>query len=762
MDVIQDIPDSVSEVGISFEKEHLQQDETSSLFEQEFTEQDVLPFLLQAQDIISKLESRVVELEHDLSTIHRKYEHDRGEWLVGLSQKDQYITHLSSKLQKTEFNSKEVIVLLSDLFINNVNMEEQMKSTVTLCLNYLRQTSSTSSSVQQQEGPIRDESIDDLEEGELERRQAAVAEWRLTDNNNNIPDRSPTDPVTIVNKSEACDDEDPVHLTEDELSSSLSTCSSTSSNNKHLHHHHHHHGNNDSSMTLPTTYAVNDDQDHTSFCTNCKQLLSQLDSQVERQAYLKRDLSSLASALSEEEDIRSAVEQDKELLEQDVGDITSALFLSLNQILMDEVTDRDGIIQLHRETNGKLSQILDAWDTRDLRLKQVKDLLIELDSVVHQSANASCTISRRYSQLQQQQQQQQHPHQQQQQINQHKSPVPTPTNSHYRLSSRSAMRLPSIDSSGSMHQSRHHDANTIRIDGFVLAEFQHHLKAVTESNTTVIPSTPFVKRVFNEDVEPCLFFPQSQGWWKSPWFKKKLLDAISKNKCEIQGWHDPNYISNITSTTTSSSRSTNTSPATSHISSSSQHSVTSSSVIMPPKTKCACCNILRVCEFKMRLPIANKSNNSGTSRPQPPQQQQQQPWLPIDRFCRDRLVAVCGYYSFMSHLKLLASSPLLNTFKQVMQHRRKMTLARVGSVGLFDDINGSGIEDDDDAINKRSSSCSNTSAKRQTYQQQRRQRRNRESLVLDHSGSGSDTASVVSVSELQGLEGSFGQIVIVH
>ena len=42
-------------------------DDSASLFEQEFTEQDVLPFLLQAQDIISKLESRVVELETDLS-----------------------------------------------------------------------------------------------------------------------------------------------------------------------------------------------------------------------------------------------------------------------------------------------------------------------------------------------------------------------------------------------------------------------------------------------------------------------------------------------------------------------------------------------------------------------------------------------------------------------------------------------------------------------------------------------------------------------
>jgi hypothetical protein len=35
--------------------------------DEEFTEADVLPFLLQAQDIIAKLESRVVELETDLS-----------------------------------------------------------------------------------------------------------------------------------------------------------------------------------------------------------------------------------------------------------------------------------------------------------------------------------------------------------------------------------------------------------------------------------------------------------------------------------------------------------------------------------------------------------------------------------------------------------------------------------------------------------------------------------------------------------------------
>lgn len=244
-------------------------------------------------------------------------------------------------------------------------------------------------------------------------------------------------------------------------------------------------------------------------------------------------------------------------------------------------------------------------------------------------------------------------------------------------------------------------------------------------------------------------------------YKKKLLDAISKNKCEIQGWHDNSSIfsnyTTTTTTTTNSSSSVNTSPATSHISSSSQQSM---NIPMPPKTKCACCNILRVCEFKMRLPPPTSSTSNSISKKR--NSIQPQPWLPIDRFCRDRLVAVCGYYSFMSHLKLLlASSPLLSTFKQVMHHRRKMSLAKVGSIGLFIDD-----EEDDynDIINRRLSSSSNnsTSSKRQQYQQQRRQRKNRESIVLDHSGSGSDTASIVSVSDIQGLDGNNGQIVIVH
>lgn len=573
---------------------------------------------------------------------------------------------MSSKLDRSEFNSKETIVLLSEL----VTEDESIQATITLCLNYLRQTDVIPLPAQE----------DDLEEGELERRQAAVTQWKKSD----IPDHSSTTTTTF----KSCD--------HDVVNNSLSSLCSSSSLSSISH------------DVVEPTFLINNDDDTNSFCINCKQLLTQLDGQIEQKAYLKRDLNSLASALSEEEEIRTTIEQDKEALEVDVGDITTSLFSSLNHILMDEVTDRDGIVQIHRETGGKLNSVLDAWDTRDNRLKQLKDLLIQLDSVVHQSANGSCTLAHRYSQ----------------------SPSPSqPIVS--RLANRIShpLRFSSIDLGQKSPQ------NTVRIDGFILTEFTDHVKIVMDTSTT-IPATPFMKRVLMEDIEPCLFFPQSQGWWKSPWFKKKLIDAISKNKCEIQGWHDSHHNSSVFSNytnTTNSSSSITTSPATSHCSS--QQSVPP----MAPKTKCACCNLLRVCEYKMRLPMPSTSNKLKKITTV-----QSQPWLPIDRFCRDRLVAVCGFYSFMSHLKLMMNTPMLSTFKQMMHHRRKMGLARVGSIGLF-------VEEEEgdyhDILNKRLSSGS------------RQRRRNRESLVLDHSGSGSDTASIVSVSDMQGLE---GQIVIVH
>ncbi|KAI9490763.1 hypothetical protein BDB00DRAFT_768251 [Zychaea mexicana] len=680
----------------------------------EFSEDDVLPFLLQAQDIIAKLETRVLDLETDLSTIHRKYEHDRHDWLVGLSQKDQYIHHLSKKLQKLEFNSKEAIVLISDYAATEPGHDNNL----ILALNFLRQAQQTTATPP----PVGDGNdddddddfpdADDLEEGELERRAAAANEWRKQDEY--APGGAGAAAASFRVSPWTHHSEQPVNLMEglessvdgSEISLVRQPTSTTTS------------------VPLPTT-------DHGGFCSNCRQLLAQLDQQIEQKAYMKRDLSSLASALSEEEQLRFSIEQVKDSLEEDIQDVTASLFRTLNTILMDEVNDRDGLVRLDRDTGGKLATVLQAWDIREERLRDIKEQLVELDAAVNQSTTATERLSR-YRQ------------------DDFDAAAVLPRSrmmrhSSLRLSSPTSPLVPLSEDESINNNSLLLPNKTVRIDGVVFDEFQEHIKTLTTTAAThqhVMPATAFMKRVIAEDVDPCLFQTAGSSWWKSPWFKRKLTDAIVANRCDIQTWNSHA----LSSSSAFSSTSASSSPATSHISTTSSASALQHQQQQQqpsaPKTKCTCCGMLRICEFRMRL-----------HGPQQQQQQLQQqkkpaPWLPIDRFCRDRIVAVCDFYSFMSHLRqgLMQNSPVLQMFKQCQHFRRRMGLAKVGSMALFDDepLRSSGHQSSSSSSNKRRSRSSK-----------------RESLVLEHSGSNSDSGSVVSVTDVQGLYGT-GQIVIVH
>ncbi|KAI8099424.1 uncharacterized protein BX664DRAFT_272656 [Halteromyces radiatus] len=667
--------------------------------DEEFTEADVLPFLLQAQDIIAKLESRVVELETDLSSIHRKYEHDRHDWLVGLSQKDQFIHHLSSKLQKLEFNGKQVIVLLNDCM--NTDDKVDLTSTLSLCLSYLRNTNNTnnnnSSNNNNNNNHVKRISIDDeLEEGELERRQAATNQWKQQQ-----PTRSLSSTTwQPVNLMDGLDSSSHGNSLDDSDSSRVETDSSITNNTMHASHDH---------------------------CANCKQLLTQLDQQIEQKAYLKRDLGALASALAEEEQVRESVEQSRLDLIEDIQDITSSLFDTLNQVLMDDVTDREGLLRLNRDLDGALINVLQSWDIRDQRLKQIKDLLVDLDASAHQSTTIDRSLSLGHDES---------------------STIPSLYQSQHSRTMSST--LSTLDESLFIGTS--YDKSTVRLDGVNFREFQDHLKALksnkNKNSKVILPSTTFMKRVLAEDVEPCLFQNNGNSWWKSPWFKRKLLDAIANNKCEIQ--HAVRPLLQGTGITTTTTTTTTLSSSSISSSSTTSPSIASSDIPMPPKTKCTCCGLLRVCEFKMRL------HHPSTTNLATKQQQQQQPWLPIDRFCRDRLVAVCDFYGFVSHLPqaVTQNTPVLVMFKQSLVFRRKMAMAKVGSIGLFTSGDLYGMEVTSPGLRTVRRRASG-SVKRQSRSSKR------ESIVLDHSGNASDTGSVVSLSDIQGLDGT-SQIVIVH
>ncbi|CAG8747993.1 11509_t:CDS:2, partial [Cetraspora pellucida] len=166
-------------------------------------------------------------------------------------------------------------------------------------------------------------------------------------------------------------------------------------------------------------------------------------------------------------------------------------------------------------------------------------------------------------------------------------------------------------------------------------------------------------RCMNEDIQPCLF--EGHTGWKSPFYKRRLLDAIMKNQCEIQKIHY-NYSSSVHST-----------PNNSQISNSTSNTRQSNYNESPPapKLKCGLCGNLRSCDFRMRI--------SGADVAVPP--------LTTMASSSHRIVAVCDFYTYISHLRkgLLANSPVWGMYKQCLKYRRKMSMARVSSVSMFEE-----------------------------------------------------------------------------
>ncbi|KAG2179810.1 hypothetical protein INT43_003593 [Umbelopsis isabellina] len=638
-DVLEPLASGLSIVNIA------EDDEEDSRQSDAGFEEDVLPFLLQAQDVVSRLESRVMELEEDLFTIHSKYECDRSEWMIGLQQKDVYIEYLTQRLQKLEYSSRQAILLLSetekDTSGETADLEGDASNNVSLSLSYLRQAQQineqnhTSNTISDDEHNEQNGDLITIDQNSSEGHD-------LDAGTSNVPDNT------------------------------RSTISLNDDGHK---------SHNMSSSTLQSS----------SFCSNCKQLLEQLDHHIEEKAFLKRDLKHLAATLVQEQQTRADVSHAKESLESDVDELGRSLIKVLNQIIMEEAGEQEALLRLNRQYPNMLSNTIMCWESRHQKLLDMKDVIFELDSAIQQSSQISG--------------------------------IPKPAevdamaitengNIQYKESSP----RPSNVSEHFLELVNKVSDNYLHVDGRIFTEFTDHIKATAEASKTegiIIPPTTFMKRIMREDIEPCLFADASgTSWWRSSWYRKKLIDNIATGRCEITQWRADND--------------QQTTPSPRLLSQSNRASQFTASRHLPPKTKCASCGRTRVCEFRMRL---HPTYSVGD-----PAQLAGIPWLPIDRFCRDRLVAVCDFYGFISYLKqgLMMNVPALSLFKQCLQHLRNMAVARVGSIALFE-------------------------AERKDIE--RPSRKNRESIVLDHAGS--DSGSSVSVSELTGIAGP-RQIVIVH
>ncbi|RIB22364.1 hypothetical protein C2G38_2243344 [Gigaspora rosea] len=769
-----------------------------------------LPLMLQAQDLISKLESRVYELENDLETINEAHEHERDQLLQEIGEKDEYIHNLKTKASRLEFGAREAIIVLARTVeilkaqseeediskddddnataVESNDLEGQFLDSIKLCLNYLKCTQNSQQApknpkkslpqerrdskfqpstddeyesdhrveiitpqhdllpnhvVQKEEvnddveNYINDDvenyvnddvendvnnkltvphdssrresfsssqiSLDDmpnLDEYDLDGSED-IADFDIPmsdDDNNNYSDND-SDNDNDNDSDNDNENDNNNNLTLQYLSTPRGSIDSAfeeelARRQEYLIKFNEHQTNNfpkkseetedereDESTdddysdddnddehrlvhdSLPTPGPVPDTLQNNNICPNCNTLLSQVDQHVEERAYLKRDLSALALSLAEEQTLRSQIQNSKESLEREIDEWINAMFEKVNQMVFDEANTREELESLNRETKGKMDNSLQSSESRQDRLREMKLLLVHLDSTKQRQSvptqngaplNRNSIVRRSLLS---------------------NSPANSP-----RSSRIFGHMSPNIFSSQFSDEIGFSKIRRLYIDSIVFEEFQEYVKALTNSPAPVNsnPTHPFMKRCMNEDIQPCLF--EGHAGWKSPFYKRRLLDAIMKNQCEIQKiyYSSSNSVPSISDNNSQISSST-----------SNTRSISYNEPPAAPKLKCGLCGQHRSCDFRMRIsgsdvavpPLTTMTPSSRFSVTGSPG------WIPLDRFCRDRVVAVCDFYTYISHLRkgLFANSPVWGMYKQCLKYRRRMSMARVGSVSMFEE-----------------------------------------------------------------------------
>ncbi|PKY41443.1 hypothetical protein RhiirA4_48598 [Rhizophagus irregularis] len=727
---------------------------------QQMNETNFIPLILQAQDLVAKLENRVVELENDLEVINESHEQERDQLLQELGEKDEYVHNLKTKISRLEFGAREAIIVLArtvETFraqnldddddnskddddnataVESNDLEGQFLDSIKLCLNYLKNAQNnnkvTSKEYKKQHSFVsmrRDSKIqpfnDDYESDRIndEQNPANDNDNDNNDNNNNNSQQKPDDDNNISRRESVCsefsvslddvdldgdediadypDPHDPEEIDdtyqtsinydniddEEELEHRRRADFAMSNNKTLINNYVHDEPDDIDDRTereeeetdqeeeesddeldthihdhLPPQGPVPDLSQTANLCPNCNTLLAQVDQHIEERAYLKRDLSALAISLSEEQTLRAQLQVSKESLEQEIDDWINAMFDKVNQMVFDEANTHEELEMLNREFKGKLEASIKSSGTRQDRLRELKLLLVHLDTTKQrQTAPTPTSGLNRNSVIRR--------------SLMSNSPVNSPRSS--RIFGNFGHMSPSIFSTASVDEYMQ-KGRRVYIDGVVFEEFQEYVKSLVTSPvpTNSTPTHAFMKRCMVEDIQPCLF--EGSSGWKSPFYKRRLLDAIMKNQCEIQ---------------TIYFNSSNSTPMSSQISNTSITRQNSYQEPPPsPKVKCGLCGHLRSCDFRMRLsgpdavvpPSATTMSSSRTSRfsvtgtPG---------WIPLDRFCRDRVVAVCDFDTYLSHLRqgLLANSAVWTMYKQCLKHRRKMGMARVGSLSMFEE-----------------------------------------------------------------------------
>ncbi|KAI8825848.1 uncharacterized protein EV422DRAFT_514430 [Fimicolochytrium jonesii] len=427
-------------------------------------------------------------------------------------------------------------------------------------------------------------------------------------------------------------------------------------------------------------------------CSNCREMQLKMHQHQNTIEALKGDINDLADQLEEERTVRERIQLSKDILDQELEELTAQLFDQANRMVVDEAKMRDELEQSNRQLRGELGEVVQNFQRRDDELRAMRTALRALENAKLRSNSVSNITG--LSGL---------------------SPT-SPLGSLSNLTGggaygntgslrRASARRGSVIGSpyGSNPTLAMQQMNpSLIVDGIIFSEFQDHVKEAVSSsavNSNAAGATNFIKRCMAEDVEPCLFYSYSQesgGLFKhsaglSTSGKRKLLENVIRGWCDIAR----HWSSNSTLSPHSPGNQAQVGIPRNAASGTSSHQNKP-----PPKAKCLTCTLTRDCEFKIRFvppqpvsvrgSINNLSSSPSSGTLIPPTDAA---WNPICRFCRDRVLAALEFFAFLAHIRegVKQGATLLGMFRQALWLRRRMAICRIGSSALFEgDVGATG------------------------------------------------------------------------
>ncbi|KAI8851279.1 hypothetical protein BC829DRAFT_441706 [Chytridium lagenaria] len=228
-------------------------------------------------------------------------------------------------------------------------------------------------------------------------------------------------------------------------------------------------------------------------CTNCRELRLSNEHHVDTINKLRENVTTLANELEEERATIARIQLSKDILDQELEELTAQLFDQANRMVIDEARMREELENSNRDLRGELKELLQKTEGREEELRELRRNLRALEAAKNRSANSASP----YSSIN----------------NLSTSPKDSTQNLNAPLMIPKGSASHHFYALTSLSPPRNSLTTTFPVDGQLLSEFQDHIKHIMLSSslppqqaTQSTFSTPFMKRCLAEDVEPCLFY----------------------------------------------------------------------------------------------------------------------------------------------------------------------------------------------------------------------------------------------------------------